>query len=89
MNRRFRTAAALTFLALGAGVATAGTAEAAPAPAPGYTWHAEYFYQDQCSTQGRLGETNGQWTAFYCTWTPFNPGFTGSGILGTADLYVN
>lgn len=59
------------------------------APAPGYTWHAEYFYQDQCSTEGSLGVANHEWTSFYCTWTPFNPGFTGSGILGAADLYVN
>ncbi|GAB2690520.1 hypothetical protein [Kitasatospora kifunensis] len=99
LTRRLRTAAALT-LALGAGLATAGTASAAAATAtavtaapavipPGFTLHAEYYYQDQCTYFGNLGVTNHQWTSYFCTWTPFNPPFTGSGIMGVADLYVN
>ncbi|WP_329584409.1 hypothetical protein OG500_29150 [Kitasatospora sp. NBC_01250] len=95
MTRRIRTAAALA-LAVGAGLATAGTATAASAataaPAvtpPGYTLHATYYYQDQCTYFGNQGVANHQWTSFYCTWTPFNPPFTGSGIMGEADLYVN
>jgi len=92
MTRRTRIATALSALALGAVVATASPAladAAPPAPAPGYTLNSESFYQEICQAHGLAGESAHEWTNYYCVWIPMSNPDTGSGILGTAYLYVN
>ena len=86
MSRRALAAGLITAAAIG-GTLTVGVG-AAQASTATETVYGQYFYQDECNQIGAQLVAEGEYASYYCSWQPFNPGDTGSGILGIATLYV-
>lgn len=84
MSRRALAAGLLTAAAIG-GTLTVGVGAAQASTESVY---GQYFYQDQCNQIGAQLVAEGKYASYYCSWQPFDPGYTGSGILGIDTLYV-
>ncbi len=84
MSRRVLAAGLLTAAAIG-GTLTVGVGAAQASTESVY---GQYFYQDQCNEIGQQLVAEGEYSSYYCSWQPMDPGFPGSGILGVATLYV-